>query len=148
MIIRPAMRSDVHEMLRLAHEAPTAANWSEKEYERLFDAQPPRRIALVCEEGGTAQGFLIGRIVDDEWEIENIVIAAEVRRRRFATKLLEAFLDQARAAAARAIFLEVRESNKAARSLYEKSGFREGGRRARYYSQPVEDAVLYRRSSP
>jgi ribosomal-protein-alanine N-acetyltransferase len=148
MIIRPAMRSDVHEMLRLAHEAPTAANWSEKEHERLFDAQPPRRVALVCEEGGTAQGFLIGRIVDDEWEIENIVIAAEVRRRRFATKLLEAFLDQARAEAARAIFLEVRESNKAARSLYEKSGFREGGRRSRYYSQPVEDAVLYRRSSP
>jgi [ribosomal protein S18]-alanine N-acetyltransferase len=148
MIIRPAMRSDVPEMLRLAHEAPTAASWSQKEYERLFDAQPPRRTALVCEEAGTARGFLIARIVDNEWEIENIVIAAEVRRRRFATKLLEAFLDQARAEAAGAIFLEVRESNKAARFLYEKSGFHEAGRRVRYYSQPVEDAVLYRRSGP
>jgi ribosomal-protein-alanine acetyltransferase len=147
MIIRPATRSDVREMLRLAHEAPTAANWSLKEYERLFDTQPPRRIALVCEEAGTARGFLIARIVDNEWEIENIVIAAEMRRRGFATKLLQAFLDQARAEAARGIFLEVRESNRAARSLYEKSGFQKAGRRTSYYSQPVEDAVLYRRAS-
>jgi ribosomal-protein-alanine N-acetyltransferase len=42
------------------------------------------------------------------------------------------------------IFLEVRESNAAARALYAGFGFREVGRRARYYSRPVEDAIVLR----
>jgi ribosomal-protein-alanine N-acetyltransferase len=39
--------------------------------------------------------------------------------------------------------LEVRESNASARGLYEKQGFREAGRRRGYYTDPVEDAILY-----
>ena len=39
--------------------------------------------------------------------------------------------------------LEVRQSNTAARNLYEKKGFQAVGKRAKYYTQPVEDAVLY-----
>jgi ribosomal-protein-alanine N-acetyltransferase len=41
------------------------------------------------------------------------------------------------------VFLEVRESNAAARALYEKCGFQISGRRKSYYSDPAEDAVLY-----
>ena len=44
---------------------------------------------------------------------------------------------------ARTILLEVRESNSAARKLYEKCGFVQSGRRQRYYKQPEEDAILY-----
>jgi ribosomal-protein-alanine N-acetyltransferase len=44
------------------------------------------------------------------------------------------------------VFLEVRESNSAARTLYEKAGFEATGLRKSYYANPVEDAVLYRRS--
>jgi ribosomal-protein-alanine N-acetyltransferase len=43
-------------------------------------------------------------------------------------------------------YLEVRESNKAARRLYESRGFREIGRRERYYRRPVEDALVLRRT--
>jgi len=50
----------------------------------------------------------------------------------------------ARAERAEAIFLEVRESNQAARAFYERHGFQPSGRRARYYSQPNEDAITYR----
>ena len=45
---------------------------------------------------------------------------------------------------AKAVFLEVRESNYAARALYEKWAFVESGRRRRYYQDPNEDAILYR----
>jgi ribosomal-protein-alanine N-acetyltransferase len=41
-----------------------------------------------------------------------------------------------------AVFLEVRESNAAARALYARFGFREGGRRRGYYRKPVEDALV------
>ena len=148
MIIRPATRADIPCMLRLIEHSPTASRWSRQDYEGLFDANTFRRVALLCEDQSQVQGLLIAQGIGDEWEIENLAIAPEVRRRGFATKLLEGFLDQARAEGARAVFLEVRDSNRPARSLYEKSGFKEVGRRPRYYSQPIEDAVLYRRSSP
>ena len=49
----------------------------------------------------------------------------------------------AREASAARVFLEVRESNQAARGLYSKLGFRETGSRPAYYSHPVEDAITY-----
>jgi len=58
---------------------------------------------------------------------------------------MEALLVQARQTNSDAVFLEVRESNTAARRLYQKLGFEETGRRKSYYSNPVEDAVLYTR---
>ena len=40
------------------------------------------------------------------------------------------------------ILLEVRESNTAARSLYDSLGFRPVGVRKNYYKNPVENAIL------
>jgi len=58
--------------------------------------------------------------------------------------MLGKFLDLARNRGAEAVFLEVRESNLAARRLYEKWAFVESGVRRRYYRDPEEDAVTYR----
>jgi ribosomal protein S18 acetylase RimI-like enzyme len=71
-------------------------------------------------------------------------VAGPARRRGFGTRLLGEFLRRAQSEGATAIFLEVRESNHAARSLYEKWAFSESGRRPRYYTQPEEDAIVYR----
>jgi ribosomal protein S18 acetylase RimI-like enzyme len=56
---------------------------------------------------------------------------------------VQEFLALARSRGAEEIFLEVRESNLAARRLYETSGFSESGRRQSYYQQPQEDAIVY-----
>ena len=45
-------------------------------------------------------------------------------------------------------FLEVRESNTNARQLYVSMGFREVGKRKRYYSRPREHAIQYRKEAP
>ena len=50
----------------------------------------------------------------------------------------------ARAAGCRAVLLEVRASNDAARALYTRHGFTTAGRRRRYYTAPVEDALVMR----
>ena len=81
---------------------------------------------------------------DREWEIENIAVAGPARRRGLGTRLLGELLDLARGRGADAVFLEVRESNHAARALYEKWAFLESGRRRGYYKDPEEDAILYR----
>jgi ribosomal-protein-alanine N-acetyltransferase len=146
MIVRPATSADIPSMMRLMNHSATAAHWSREQYDRVFGADSPRRIALVVQDAGAVQGFLVAQVVADEWEIENIAIAGQARRRGLGTRLLGEFLDRARAQGAQAVFLEVRESNRAARSLYDKWAFQESGRRVNYYSQPEEDAIVYRLS--
>jgi [ribosomal protein S18]-alanine N-acetyltransferase len=136
-------------MIALEKRASTTAHWSLEQYEALFRASSPGRIALIIEEEGQqeetqVQGFVIARVVGGEWEIENIAIAGPARRRGLGTRLVGELLDLARARGAEAVFLEVRASNRAARTLYEKWSFTESGHRPRYYQNPEEDAILYR----
>jgi ribosomal-protein-alanine N-acetyltransferase len=144
MHIRPATPADVPVMIRLAQHSATAAHWTHEQYDRVFKSETPRRLALVIEEASGVQGFLIAKGIASEWELENIAIAGPARRRGLGTRLLGEFLDHVRAQGASTVFLEVRESNRAARSLYEKWAFEEAGRRVRYYHAPDEDAIVYR----
>jgi [ribosomal protein S18]-alanine N-acetyltransferase len=144
MKVRPATPADIPAMMRLVNHSATAAHWSHEQYDRVFGGDSPRRMALVIEEALALQGFLVAHEVQFEWEIENLAIAGAARRRGLGTRLLGEFLDRVRAEGANAVFLEVRESNRAARSLYERWAFEASGRRARYYTQPEEDAIVYR----
>ena len=144
LLIHPATVADLPAMMALEKRAATAAHWSAEQYEALFRASDPGRVALILWEASELQGFVIARVVGKEWEIENIAVAGPARRRGLGTRLLGELLDSARAKDAAAVFLEVRESNQAARALYEKWAFLESGRRRRYYQDPDEDAILYR----
>ena len=146
--VRPATPDDILTMVNLAHHSATAAHWGEDAYRRaLQPGATPERTALVIEEGAVL-GFLVAQVLGDEWEIENIAVSAPVRRRGLASRLVSELLDRARKRGARAVFLEVRESNRAARMLYEKWAFLPAGRRKAYYTDPVEDAVLFRFNFP
>jgi len=146
-MIRTATPGDIPAMRRLAADAATAGQWSGAQYERIFKPAP-QRVVLVAEEEREVQGFLVAAAAGPEWEIENLAVDAAARRRGVATALLQHFLDWARRQDAEGVFLEVRQSNAAARSLYEKAGFVQSGWRPRYYSRPAEDALLYRLSFP
>ena len=146
MLIRPATAADIAAMMTLGNHSATAAQWSRAQYERVFGGEAPRRVALVIEEESELQGFLVAHEIEQEWEIENIAIAGAARRRGLGTRLVGEFLKRARSEGATSVFLEVRESNRAARLLYEKWAFEESGRRSGYYAQPQEDAILYRLS--
>ena len=144
LLIHPATVADLPAMMALEKRAATAAHWSAEQYQALFRASDPGRVALIMREESDLQGFVIARVLGEEWEIENIAVAGPARRRGLGTRLLGALLDSARAKDAAAVFLEVRESNQVARALYEKWAFRESGRRPRYYKDSAEDAILYR----
>lgn len=148
MLIRQASAADLPAMQAIEKHAATAAHWTAADYERIFSAPELqadwRRIALVLEDAGKVEGFLVAQTVGGEWEIENVAILPDARRRGHGTRLVGELLDRARAQGATAVFLEVRESNRAARALYEKWAFVESGRRPRYYREPEEDAILYK----
>ena len=85
---------------------------------------------------------MIARCATCEWEIENVVVAREKRKRGIGIQLIQEVLLKAQSAGATSVLLEVRESNLAARRLYEKLGFSQQGRRSNYYHNPEEDALL------
>lgn len=157
MNIRAATSDDIPFMIALERATPNAAHWTEEHYRELFSAgkREWQEVVLVAEgrldrasargqSGETRLGFLAARRVGHEWELENLVVAASARRMGIGKRLLDALLAEAAKTKNAAVFLEVRESNAAARALYGKVGFRESGRRKSYYKNPPEDAILYR----
>src|ERR1700721_425447 len=118
-------------MLDLERQCPEAAHWSQREYEDLFGApgDGPRRLFLVVEESAEAAehrtesppGAGSPRLV---FRTLGFLIGRETNSER--------------------VFLEVRESNQAARAFYARLGFEQSGRRKLYYANPPEDAALYR----
>jgi len=135
--------------MALEQQSATAAHWGPEQYRQLVSASSPTS-ALVIEDTSkqSVQGFLVTRSIGRDWEIENMVIGERSRRRGLGTHLLEEFLQHARQRGAAAVFLEVRESNLAARALYEKLNFKEIGRRKSYYRDPEEAAILFRLQFP
>jgi [ribosomal protein S18]-alanine N-acetyltransferase len=141
--IRPATSADIPSMMALDRASETAAHWSERQYYSLFAADL-RHVIFVAQADQQMLGFLVAQQVAPEWELENIVISSEYRRRGIGTELVKSLIQRARETNSDSVFLEVRESNGDARKLYEKLEFRESGRRKAYYSDPIEDAILYR----
>jgi ribosomal-protein-alanine N-acetyltransferase len=81
-------------------------------------------------------------LVLDELHINNLAVLPAHRRKGAASALLSRVLREGRARGARRAALEVRESNDAARRLYERFGFRVAGVRRFYYDKPPEDALV------
>jgi len=93
-------------------------------------------------QGKGIAGFVVARVMADELHVNNVAVRSEFRRRGLAARLLQTVLEYGRRAGARQAFLEVRAGNNAAQALYQSCGFEATGRRRRYYSHPVEDALL------
>jgi ribosomal-protein-alanine N-acetyltransferase len=120
---------------------PNLVHWSEQTYQTAIQPGAPERYLWIIEDG-QLQAFLVARLSAAECELENLVVAAQYRRRGLASQLIHVLIASAREHNLERILLEVRESNQAARALYEKLGFQVNGRRKAYYSQPPEDAIV------
>lgn len=77
----------------------------------------------------------------DEGSVTNIAVHPDFRRRGLGRAIVRAMLDEAKKRGIRSVFLEVRQSNEAAKALYFSEGFSEIGRRKNFYRAPVEDAL-------
>lgn len=99
---------------------------------------------LVAAQGQEVAGYVIARGVADEGEILNLAVAPAHQRRGLGRMLAQRAIETLAARGARAVYLEVRESNTAARRLYEGLGFEAVARRPNYYRQPVEAALVLR----
>ena len=162
MRVRTATPADIPAMMELERQCATAAHWTERQYQRVFQtSDASHRLVLVMVEDddpapyeptpkteSSLIGFLIAHHMGQDWELENVVVKSPARRKRVGTALLNQLLVRARSPESESVFLEVRESNQAARALYLKWGFQQTGRRRAYYTSPTEDAILYQHRLP
>jgi len=122
------MAADLEAVRAIQESSPEAAQWPVEDY--------LEQTIRVVEVEGAVAGFAVWReLGGGEWELLNIAVSGAFRRRGLGRRLV-AELPAGR------IFIEVRESNGAARRLYETCGFAAVGRRREYYSGPVEDGIV------
>ena len=91
-----------------------------------------------------AAGFVLVRVAADEAEILTLAVLPERQRHGLASLLMEAANRKAALLGAAAMFLEVAESNDAARALYARLGYEQVGLRRRYYPDGGDALVLRR----
>jgi ribosomal-protein-alanine N-acetyltransferase len=87
-------------------------------------------------------GFAGAWIVMDEMHITTIGVHPAYRRQGIGDQLFSALMEEAVSRGVRRASLEVRESNRAAQSLYESYGFVPIARRRQYYTDTGEDAIV------
>lgn len=135
--VRRAVESDVDDLDRIQRLCAEAVIWEAHTY-LSYDCR-------VAETDGCVCGFVVTRTLPGgECEVLSLVVDPASRRRGIGTRLMREVLAEARAAT---WYLEVRESNWAARNLYTKLGFEAIGTRANYYQDTGETAVVMRLQS-
>jgi ribosomal-protein-alanine N-acetyltransferase len=130
-MLRRAVLEDLAKIAAIQAEAPEASQWEPMDYLRYE--------CWVSEQDEAVVGFIVTRrVATDECEILNLAIAAAARRSGVARTLLNHVM----VISPGNWFLEVRESNRAAISLYEATGFRRSGTRSGYYQSSPEAAIV------
>lgn len=113
--------------------------WSEEIYCR--ELENPLSVGFVCMAGNSAVGMIHCNFVADELTLNTLCVDERYRRRGIARVLWNTVREMMQGVCT-VCYLEVRESNLPARTLYESLGFAQTGYRPRYYSDPDEAAVL------
>ena len=119
-------------------------SWSRQSVLDTF-ALADRCFIILCTTDDKPSGYIICSCVVDEAEIQRIGVLPEFRRMGLGSLLVKEAKRYAllhSGGSSDYMFLEVRESNTAAVSLYRSCGFREFGLRRGYYSNPTENALL------
>ncbi len=127
---------DVMEIEKLSFVSP----WTKRFFEETLTS--PISLNLVMKKGTETIGYIILYTVADEAHILNIAIHPSYRGQGRASSLLQYVLDYFKRKDVREFFLEVREGNLSAISLYGRFGFEKIGRRKKYYSETNEDALV------
>lgn len=137
-VLAPEHIREAAEIERLCFSEP----WSEDALIYMCSSPVTHAVAVIERASGRLAAYGGCEYVLDEANIVNVATHPDFRRMGCASALLdelEAFLQSK---GVKRIYLEVRVSNIAARTLYENKGYRAVGVRKNYYRLPVEDAAV------
>jgi ribosomal-protein-alanine N-acetyltransferase len=139
VLIRLLEFRDIEDVLVIQSLCPEIAQWTAWDYHRVAKGE---MAGWIAESKSAIAGFLVARRIASDLEILNFAVKPDERRQGIGGALLEEALRWAKSFDAQRAFLEVRVSNLAALRFYELYHFIVTGRRPRYYTAPIEDALV------
>lgn len=150
-VVRPAVEDDLAEVVRI-ERASFADPWTRNSLASTLSLERMRFLVAEGSVGSSGArdgeqslwGYVIALDLVDEAELVNLAVDPAARRRGVGGLLLDWVTRDVVDRGVKALYLEVRESNAAARSLYTSRSFVQVGRRRAYYQHPCEDALLLR----
>lgn len=137
---RPMREADLDTVTALEAES-FSRPWSRKDFEDTLIK--PHYLYYVAEEEAQVVA-VAGLIISfDEADLSNVAVRGTHRRQGIAAGLLKALMAAGRERGITAFTLEVRSRNLPAIRLYESLGFLREGIRKDFYTDPVDDALIY-----
>lgn len=139
--IQPMQRNQVEDVLKIEEQAYGEHHWSRDSfYGELSNNLAHYYCAFDLD--GNLIGYAGSWQVIDEAHITTIAVKPELKRKKIGEALLNKIISDCYKNEIKYITLEVRASNLAAISLYEKYGFKSLGKRKGYYQNNNEDALI------
>ena len=139
--VRKMKKEDLDRVSQIEKEC-FSTPWSRDAFEDMIDNEAA--LYMVAEDNGYIVANCGVIVAAGEGDICNVAVDPSYRKRGIAKLLLTRIMEEAsKNMAVYAFTLEVRISNKAAISLYEKLGFVNEGIRPGFYTSPKEDAVIF-----
>ncbi len=137
--ILPMEREDIDRVLKIEQ-----ASFSQPYSRDLFEEELVLDLAHPCvmKTSDMVVGFMDYWVVRDEAHLITIAIDPSYRKLGLATQFMEYLLKDCAEKKVRKIYLDVRKSNVAAITLYEKFAFQKISVRKKYYSDNSEDAIV------
>jgi [ribosomal protein S18]-alanine N-acetyltransferase len=156
LIIERMLESDLEEVLQIeqvSFSLPWTRNMFETELREttlsypivarwVEVSSPAEQTPEKTSRSGPVCGYSVFWHVIDEIHIGNLAVSPKFRRHGIALALIQNILKLGQQWQVKRISLEVRQSNESAIQLYHRFGFKEVAIRKKYYSQPIEDALV------
>ena len=139
LTVLPFSRDDIPSLAEIEREE-FSIPFKEKDFYDIFDSEISN--VLVAKRGGVVLGYVSFTVIIDECQIINFATKNEFKRQGVGKRVMEALLEHCEGLGVTKYFLEVRESNAGAISLYEKYGFVPVGVSKNHFSAPRENALL------
>ncbi|MFC1887949.1 ribosomal protein S18-alanine N-acetyltransferase [Candidatus Cloacimonadota bacterium] len=134
--IRKAQASDLSAIMKIEQQS-FKEPWAEASF--LNEMAQHEVFVLYFEE--ILMAYICGWKILDEYNITNLAVREDLRKQGLGDLLVSHVMSIHREDCS-LIYLEVRESNTAARKLYMKKKFDIVGVRKNYYKSPIENAVI------
>ncbi len=138
-VIDPMGRSDIGPVMAIERRV-FSSPWTEQMFLSELKEHP---FSYVVRMKKQIVGYIIFRIACEEMSLMNLAVDAPWQKCGLGEALIRHALHFAKKQTVRRAMLEVRASNAAAQRLYKKLGFLQTGCRRNYYSDPVENALLF-----
>lgn len=117
-------------------------HWSLKEIQDVLQYDHNIYFVAQREENNQIVGFAGIMVLAEEAELLNIAVLSEFRKKGIGQQLLTRLLEEAKIKNVTRMLLEVRKSNEVAINFYKRNQFEILGDRKKYYTNPVEDALI------